>query len=368
MYLVPVRALLCQILLFLPCRLFIRIAPHNLRATLLRPLVLAPLALCNAALVCSASPKLPAQTAPPQKLAPQKVPTQKVIIDTDIGDDVDDAFAVGLALQSAELNVIGITTAWGDTKLRARLLDRLLKETGRSDIPVAIGIEKHGPGQGAFTQARWAEAGPPPSEHPAAVDFLLQQIRAQPGEITLVAIAPLTNIGAAIDRDVATFRKLKRVVIMGGSVYRGYDDFGEGNRPPDREYNIAMDVQAAQKLFAAGVPLYVMPLDSTQLKLDEVKRMLLFTQSTPLTDALALLTLQWSSGTGRQTPTLFDAMPVAFAIMPDSCPAQPLRIRVDDQGYTRPEPGAPNAQVCIASDQTKFFDFFLPRLMRRNQN
>jgi inosine-uridine nucleoside N-ribohydrolase len=292
---------------------------------------------------------------------------QKIIIDTDIGDDVDDAFAVGLALQSPEFKIVGITTAWGDTRLRARLLDRLLKETGRSDIPIAIGIEKHGPGQGEFTQARWAEAGPPAQAHPPAGDFLLEQIRSQPGEITLVAIAPLTNIGAAIDRDPATFRKLKRVVMMGGSVYRGYDDLGEGNRPPDREYNIGMDVQAAQKLFGSGVPLYVMPLDSTQLKLDEVKRMLIFTQSTPLTDALTLLTRQWSRGTGRQTPTLFDAMPVAFAVAPELCPTKAFRLRVDEQGYTRVEPGTPNAQVCVASDPTRFFEFFLPRLMKRNR-
>ena len=67
---------------------------------------------------------------------------QPVIIDTDIGDDIDDALAVGLALSSPELKIVGITSAWGDTELRARMLDRLLNETGRSDIPVAVGIEK----------------------------------------------------------------------------------------------------------------------------------------------------------------------------------------------------------------------------------
>src|SRR5579864_1702734 len=156
--------------------------------------------------------------------AATKPASGKIIIDTDIGDDVDDAFAVALALQSPELKIVGITSAWGNTALRARLLDRFLKETGHTDIPVAIGIEKHNPREAEFSQARWAEAGPAAKAHPAAVDFLLEQIRRQPGEITLVAIAPLTNIGAAIDRDAATFRKLKRVVMMGGSVYRGYDD------------------------------------------------------------------------------------------------------------------------------------------------
>jgi purine nucleosidase len=247
------------------------------------------------------------------------------------------------------------------------LLARLLQEVGRSDIPVAVGIEKHRPGDAIFSQARWAQAGPAPKAHPSAVDFLLEQIRLQPGEITLVAIAPLTNIGAAIDRDPATFRKLKRVVMMGGSVYRGYDDFGEGSRGPDREYNIAMDLEAAQKVFNSGVPLYVMPLDSTQLKLDEVKRTLLFTQSTPLTDALTLLYQQWTRETSRPTPTLFDVMPVAFAVAPQLCPTRSLKLRVDEQGYTRPAPGPPNAEVCLASDPTRFFEFVVPRLVKGDQ-
>ena len=313
-----------------------------------------------AASVCSF-----AQSGTPQKAATEP---QKVILDTDIGDDVDDAFAVALALQSPELKIVGITSAWGDTKLRARLLDRFLRETGHTDIPIAIGIEKHHPREGAFSQARWAEAGPTAKTRPAAVDFLLEQIRRQPGEITLVAIAPLTNIGAAIDRDLATFRKLNHVVMMGGSIYRGYDDpGGEAKNSPDHEYNIAMDVQAAQKLFQSGVPLYVMPLDATQLKLDEAKKELVFTQSTPLTDALALLYLQWSRVRHLQTPTMFDPMAVAYAMAPELCPTQSLRIIVDDEGYTRPEPGAPNAEVCLQSDPARFFAFFLPRLLKPNQ-
>ena len=75
---------------------------------------------------------------------------QLVIIDTDIGDDVDDAYAVGLALQSSELKILGITTAWGNTPLRAQLVERLLQETGRQDIPVAVGIEKY-PEKGKLT-------------------------------------------------------------------------------------------------------------------------------------------------------------------------------------------------------------------------
>ncbi len=112
--------------------------------------------------------------------------------------------------------------------------------------------------------------------------FLLEQIKLNPGEITLIAVGPLTNIGAAIDRDPETFRKLKRVVLMGGSVYRGYGDLGyTPHREPIAEYNIMMDIPAAQKLFQSGVPIFMMPLDSTQIKFDEVKRSMLASISTP---------------------------------------------------------------------------------------
>jgi inosine-uridine nucleoside N-ribohydrolase len=295
-----------------------------------------------------------AQSAPPASAK------TKIIIDTDIGDDLDDAFALGLALNSPEVDIVGITTAWGDTKLRARLVDRLLAQTGRASIPVAEGI--HTETKFRLTQARWAEAGPPAKPHPAGVDFLLEKIRQYPGEITLVGIGPLTNVGAAIERDPATFRKLKRVVIMGGSIRKHYDDLGyTPDRGPEPEYNIYCDVAASQKLFTSGVPLYVMPLDSTQLKLDETKRALLFRQSTSLTDALTLLYHQW----GQQTPTLFDAMAVAYVIEPKLCPTQPLHIVVDGKGTTLADTSAPaNANACLASDSDDFFRFLLPRLMR----
>ena len=283
----------------------------------------------------------------------------KIIIDTDIGDDVDDAFAVGLALTSPEVEILGITTAWGDTQLRARLVDRLLAETANANIPVAEGIPMQS--KTPFSQARWAQAGPLPKTHPAAVDFLLDQIRMNPAEITLVAIGPLTNIGAAIDRDAATFKKLKCVVLMGGSIRKGYGDVGYlPDRGPEPEYNIVSDVPAAQKLFASGVPIFMMPLDSTQLKLDEEMRALLFRQGTPLTDALTLLYHQW----GQQTPTLFDVMAVAYVLNPALCPVQQFQITVDKDGYTRVGTGAPNASACLASNSDQFFRFVVPRLLQ----
>ena len=307
--------------------------------------------------ILTASPVCSVQSSPTPAV-PEKAFPEKVIIDTDIGDDIDDAFAVALALRSPELQILGITTTFGDTETRAKLLDRFLAEAGRPEIPVAAGVPT--PPKGTFTQRRYAEnnrfAKP---AHPDAVTFLLDQIRRNPGQVTLLAIGPLMNVGAAIDKDPATFRKLKRVVIMGGSIKRGYGDLGFGPpQPPQPEWNILNDIPSAQKLFAAGVPLYVMPLDATQLKLDEVKRAFLFSQGTPLTDALALLYHQW----GQETPTLFDPMTITFLVNPNLCPVQPMHIRVDEKGFTRPDAGAPNAQVCLDSNPDAFFRFYLYRL------
>jgi purine nucleosidase len=294
---------------------------------------------------------------------PLPVP-QKVILDTDIGDDIDDAYALGLVLTSPELKLLGVTTAWGDTGLRAQLVEGLLCETGQQNIPVFAGVTTKA--KNPQSQASWASRFPPPANAGTdAIAWMAKTIRANPGQITLVEIAPLSNVGALIDRDPAAFRMLKRVVMMGGSIHRGYNDLGYApDRGPSAEYNIATDVASAKKLFASGVPITMAPLDSTQLKLDEVMRSILFRESTPLTDSLEVLTDEWGSGRSV-TPTLFDVMAVAAAIDPDLCPTQPMHINIDDRGYTRPEPGTPNADVCLHSDSDRFFQFLLPRLMEQ---
>ena len=283
---------------------------------------------------------------------------EKIIIDTDIGDDIDDAFALALAVKSPELQILGVTTTFGDTETRAKIADRFLQEIGRSDIPVRAG--KATATTNPMSQRRYAEGRHfALAPHGDAVEFLLEQVRHYPGQVTLIAIGPLMNVGAAIDRDPATFRKLKRVVIMGGSIRRGYGDLGyTAPVPPMAEWNIMNDIGSAQKLFASGVPLYVMPLDSTQLKLDEVKRDFLFSQGTPITDALTVLYHLW----GQRTPTLFDPMTVAFVLKPELCPVQAMHIRVDEKGFTREEAGEANAQVCLESNPERFFRFVLPRL------
>jgi inosine-uridine nucleoside N-ribohydrolase len=291
---------------------------------------------------------------------------QKVIVDMDIGDDIDDAFALGLLLQSPEIDIVGITTAWGDTALRAQLLERMLRETGHRNIPVAQGIRTTGNPQ-PFTQARYAQRGQLPAKIDA-VDFMLDQIKRQPGEITLLALGPLTNIGAAIARDAATFSKLKQVAMMGGSVRSGYRKSQYvPARPADKEYNIVSDIGGAQKLFTSSVPIVMMPVDSTQIRLDEVERNALLGHGSPVTDQLTLLYHQWINAYqpwSSNMPSLFDVVPVAWMIDPSVCPVTPLRIVVDSEGYTREQPGKPNAQVCLGSDQKRFFDIFMPRLLK----
>ncbi len=290
---------------------------------------------------------------------------QQVIVDMDIGDDIDDSFALALLLQSPEIEIVGVTTAWGDTALRARLVERMLRETGHSGIPVATGIATTGNPQ-PFTQARYAQRGQPAPALPA-VDFLLDQIRRQPGKITLLALGPLTNVGAAIERDAATFGKLKQVVMMGGSVRSGYRKSQYvPTRPADKEYNIASEVKGAQRLFTSGVPIVMMPVDSTQIRLDEVERNALLGHGSPVTDALALMYHQWINAYqpwSSNMPSLFDVVPVAWLLDPTVCPTTPLRIAVTDDGYTREVAGKPNAAVCLASNQPRFFEIFMGRLL-----
>jgi inosine-uridine nucleoside N-ribohydrolase/predicted GH43/DUF377 family glycosyl hydrolase len=338
-----------------------------------------------------ADSKVAVATAPETVVAglPVQEP-QLAILDTDIGDDIDDAFALALALRSPELRLLGITTAYGDTELRAKLVERFLGADCHPGPPVIPGAST--PHDNVFTQAAYASHRPQVGcvvsilglgskkgeaeqahwqeqrkNHDAA-GYLLDQIRAHPGQITLIAIGPLQNVQAAIGRDPATFRQLKRVVMMGGSVYRGYDGSKGERRAADAEWNINRDPAGARALLAAGVPVFMMPLDSTQIHLETAERERIFSQGTPLTDQLTLLYHQWMAGSEGHplAPTLFDPVAVAYAIRPELCPATPLRLEVDDKGYTRPVEGAANAQVCLKSDEGQFMNFLLGRITDKN--
>ena len=296
-----------------------------------------------------------------------------VIVDLDLGDDIDDSFALALLLRTPGIDLLGISTAWGDTALRVQMARRLLHETGNRPVPVLQGIPTSSSTN--FSQARWA-AGPhggaaPPVRRPAdgaSVDFLLQQARQRPGQVTLLALGPLTNLAAAIRQDAEGFRKFRQVVLMGGSVRVGYSKHDwQPPRPPDREYNIVSDPAAAQAVFHSGVPVVMMPLDATSVRLDDQRRNALFSHGSAMTDALTLMYTQWTNAYQAwtsATPTLFDVVPVVWLTQPQRCPLTPLRIQVSDQGDTREVPGAPNAQVCLAVDKAGVLDALMQALLQ----
>ncbi len=290
---------------------------------------------------------------------------REVILDTDVGDDIDDAFALALLLASPELHVDGIMASFGDTHLRARLAERFLRATGRTDI--AVGAGPSTPPATRFTQRAWAyaQAG---ATIPDAVTASLDQLRTTPpGRITLIALAPLTTIGAMIDRDPKTFRRLAGVVLMGGSIHRGYGQHaGETSPHPSDEYNVRCDPAGLRKLLASGVAVTLMPLDATEIALDATRRTRLFAAGTPSTDVLQALYAQWVTGNPwGTTPTLFDVVPVAWLLRPSVCEPVPLRIEVGDGGTTRVVAGAPNASVCLDVDKTAVLDLLDARLRPR---
>jgi len=296
--------------------------------------------------------------------AAQAQPREKIIIDTDIGDDIDDAFALGLALSSPEFEILGVSASFGDTVTRAKMLDRMLGELGHNDMPVAMGTPVN-VNLNAFTQRRYAEGGQfARASHPASADFILEQARKYPGQITLVAVGPLPNVGAAIDKDLASFRKLKRVVIMGGSIRTMIDPYGvTAPIAPHPEWNTKNDIASTQKLLASGVPVSVLPLDSTaNLKMHEVARTALFAHGSMLTNILAGLYYEWSAATRSPTPVLFDPMTLASMLDPSLCPLTPMHLTVDEAGDTKETPGAPNAQVCLHSDADAFLHFYVKRV------
>jgi inosine-uridine nucleoside N-ribohydrolase len=151
---------------------------------------------------------------------------------------------------------------------------------------------------------------------------------------------------------------------MGGSIDRGYDSATDSKRPPDAEWNIKCDPAGLRALLGSGVPVYMMPLDSTQVRLSQRDLEKILAHGSPVTDQLAILYHQWVWGNDVRwtTPTLFDPVAVAYSIRPDLCPTTPMRIEVDDKGFTLRVEGPPNAEVCLKSDESGFRQLLLDRL------
>jgi inosine-uridine nucleoside N-ribohydrolase len=285
---------------------------------------------------------------------PAKIP---VILDTDIGDDIDDAFALALILQSPRLDLRGVTTVFGDAHTRALLVCRFLHAVGRPDVPVASGSPERS--RPDFRRQLQYGLRPRFRKRPVretAVEFLYHQLKTEPKKLTLVAVGPLTNLAELVTKHPECKPWIKRIVLMGGAVRVGYN-----NKPPvEVEWNIKCDIKAAQTVFRSGVPLVVGPLDATtNLKLKASQRRQLFAAHTALTWQLQALYQLWD----KPTPTLFDPVAVTLCFEEEFCTMKALRLKVDNQGFTRQVKGKANARVATSIRRDKFLEWCLQRLL-----
>jgi len=191
---------------------------------------------------------------------------KRIIIDTDPG--IDDSLAILLALASPEIQLEGLTVVHGNSSTEQGTLNALsiLELAGASHIPVAAGCElplvqpsllapeTHGDNGLGYAQL------PVPASKPIVQkgsDFLIEQIMSNPGEITLVAIGPLTNVALAIRQEPRIVEAVKEVFIMGGAIRH------EGNTTPLAEFNTYVDPHAAHIVYHSGMPITLTPLDVT---------------------------------------------------------------------------------------------------------
>lgn len=278
---------------------------------------------------------------------PRRLP---VILDTDIGDDVDDAYALALVASAPNADLLGVTTASGETPRRAALAAKFLQTMGRREVPVHAGRVTNGQ---IGRQAEWAAGFRARAlKAEPAVEFLRRAIERRPGEVTLVAVGPLPNIADLIARYPETAKKLRRIVIMGGAVRHGY----RIDSPPEPEWNIRSDVSAAQTVFSAGIPLVMAGLEATaMLQLDPERQKRLFAYGAPATDALAALTALWGNG----VPTLYDPMAVAWALEARYCQSESRRVVVDESGLTKAADGAPTVELLTHPQKEAFLDWYV---------
>lgn len=279
---------------------------------------------------------------------------RRIILDTDIGSDIDDAYALALILCSPELELVGVTIANNDTAQRAKLALKMLYETGREDIPVAVGrATDTGGGVNQFPWAADFDSTQPLGQ--SAAEFLVEQVNATPGEITIVPIGPFTNIGDALALDPDLGSKCD-FVIMGGCV--GWPGGATPEIKP--EYNIVVDVPASQAMLSCGAPMVMVPLDATyQVKLEAENRQRILAAGTPLTDALVGMLGCWPG----ETPVLHDPLAVGMAIDDTMCGVADLCVVCDDEGHTRPVAGEPNMRVAVTPNVGRFLMLFMERLL-----
>jgi purine nucleosidase len=298
-----------------------------------------------------------AALAPPAAGA-DRVP---VIFDTDIGTDIDDAYALAALLARPDLELLGVTTVSSDAAARARLAAKLLKLAGGEwhKVPVYAGIST--PTQ-YMKQVEWAKDFSSPNLHSSGgVEFMRREINARPG-IVIIAVGELTNVAALLESEPGIGKKIAAISLMGGSIYRGY---AAGSKP-EPEWNIRSNAKGAKTVFDSGVQLLVAPLDSTaDLKLTPEMRVQIYSRGTPLNDALGALDQIWryTNHWKGDMPTLFDVLAIELVNPRSPYKLSALRIEVEADGLTRPVPaGKANARVALEVDIAAFMKNFVDTL------
>ena len=293
---------------------------------------------------------------------------QKIILDTDIGDDIDDALALAFAIMSGKIDVLGVTTVFKNAAQRAELACCLLEALGRTDIPVYAGIGKtllqsipdweqvaanHRPRQMEVLKKQQPSIQPKPD---SAVDFIVDTVMASDGDITLVPIGPFTNIAAAFTIEPRLAQKTQ-IVMMGGATDRV--------RP---EWNALCDPEATRVVFGTGVPITMVGLDVTTkcvMSYEQVKT--IGSVDRPINQICFELIHLWGGDNPEPRPTLHDPLAVATLIDPTLCETREMRIEVETRadhlrGATVPITGEPNTSVCTSVDAIRFMDHFVKTL------
>lgn len=206
-----------------------------------------------------------------------EIKPERILLDTDIGTDVDDALALVFAARSPEIELISVTTVGGRPQTRALIAKKILALLNRSDVPVASGLARplssnrfkqifpeglwlgH-EGKGLLTAddltASSFDSGPD------AVNQIITILRGSKEKLTVVTIGPVSNIAAALHKDPSITDKIKRFIVMGGNVMRP-PQIGESVASPLLEFNLNADREAAAVLLFSGVPVVLIPVEVT---------------------------------------------------------------------------------------------------------
>ena len=295
-----------------------------------------------------------------------------VILDTDIGADIDDLWALILLLKSPEFDVKLILASTGDTTARAQIIAKTLALAGRTDIPIGIGVPDDRMNNYMLD---WAEdynlKTYPGLVYEDGVKALIDTINAAEEPITLIAIGPLSNIAAALERDPEIAPKVN-FFGMYGSIRSGY----AGQKEAHPEYNVYSFLPEAQKTFTAPwKSMTITPLDTCGVVvLEGQKYQKILKHDGVLTKALIEAYRIWinhpelpletiDNMADVKSTTLYDSVAIYLPISTELVKMETLGIRVDDEGYTRIDPDAPDVHCATAwKDLEGFEDFLVERL------